>query len=497
MEKLKRSLFFWALVVLFLIVAPMVVLNARGYRFDMKRGVFVFSGSISFKSNPQTVDVKLNNELTTSKKLNLINNSYNISGLLPNDYDIQISADGYQTWSKKTDIHSGLASEFWNVILARKNYERTDSNINAQKFFISPRNNYMAYTESSDQNFKVKIFNITSKRSEIAFDFSGWEFIEKNKKENIEWSPDESFISVPVRRIVQNPKSQEKSYEYAYFIASLEDNSNLNLGQFLNVANVRNVRWDPKEKGYLFFLKDNSLYRANIKDAASAVEIAADVSAYDLSRSEIYYIQIKNNLIFKKSLDGKSDPIQITSSFPDAGNPPISKMIVYDDLRIGLIAEDKSLYIFNHGDKNEYFKKLAGSAEGIQFSNDGKKMLFWNNNEISVYFFRDWNVQPVRAEDETQNITRYSEPIDNVQWFSDYEHVIFNSGKWAKIIELDPRDHRNSMDLFGTEIENPFIIYSSYLEKIYFTDAKENFTTLYSIEFPEKSFLIKTVKPGE
>jgi len=495
MERLKRSLFFWALVLLFLITAPVIVLNARGYRFDISRGVFVFSGSVSFKSNPQTVDVKLNNELIGSKKLNMINNSYNLTGLLPGDYNIEISASGFQTWSKKADVHSGIASEFWNVLLAKTKYEKTDNNLSGvHRFFISPRNRHIAYTANSEQGLAVKIFNISSKISDNSLDFPEWEFIEDERKENIEWSPDETYISIPVRQTLQNPKNNKNktqiNYKYDYFIADWENNSSFNLGQFLNMENIHNVRWDPEKKGYLFFSKDGYLYKANMKDAADIIEIAAGISAYDLSYSGVYYIQSQNNLIFKKSLDGKSNPVQITSDFPHSENPEIDKIIVYDESRIAFIAKNKDLYIFNKGEHNNYFKKLGGGIEGFQFSNDGKKALFWANNEIFAYFLRDWKVQPTRVEDETQNITRYSEPISNVQWFSDYEHIIFNSGKWAKIIELDPRGCRNTMDLFGTTIENPFIIYNDYLEKLYFTDTKENATSMYSIDFPEKTSLL-------
>ena len=89
----------------------------------------------------------------------------------------------------------------------------------------------------------------------------------------------------------------------------------------------------------------------------------------------------------------------------------------------------------------------------------------------------------MRQENEMYNVTRYSEPIKNVQWFKDYEHIIFNSGRWIKIIEIDIRDKANSMDLSNTENKNPFVIYNDSLEKLFFID-KEN---LYSINFPEKN----------
>ncbi|MFZ2834734.1 MAG: carboxypeptidase-like regulatory domain-containing protein, partial [Candidatus Moraniibacteriota bacterium] len=117
MEKIKRTLFFWSLVLIFCIVTPIIVFQAKGYRFDWHRGVFVFSGTISFKANPQNISAQLNGVLSENKRINRINGAFNISGLLPDDYNLKISAPDFYPWDKKIDVHSGITSEFWNVVL--------------------------------------------------------------------------------------------------------------------------------------------------------------------------------------------------------------------------------------------------------------------------------------------------------------------------------------------------------------------------------------------
>lgn len=550
MKNWKRTAFFWFLTLLCLITIPLVVLNAAGYRFDASRGVFVYSGTITFKSNPQNVTVSLNGKPTNSGQINRINNSVNLGGLIPESYAISISAPGFQTWTKRADVSSGLATEFWNVILARDNYPKTALGADgAQKFFISPKNDYIAFTtQNPNQSLGVKIYNISAKKTSTSFNFAHWQFAGAARKENIEWEPDESYISVPVEKIVpaeQNPVSGQDisknaipsidsasntvtssavsastskpnaatatsaiptaKTDYDYFIADPKGGTSFSLKQFLASDNldlensdIRAVRWDPNEKGYLFFLNGKTLYRADIQTPGpdSLTKIADGVSAYDLSSSGVYYIQTPNDLVFEKNLDGSGAPTQLTSSFPGSGNQDISRMIVYDNSRIAFLSPTGDLYIYNQGDHGTYFKQLDSNIVGAQFSNDGKKLLFWSQYEISVYFTRDWTVQPARSENERQDITRYSEPITNVQWYSDYEHVIFSDGKYTKIIELDPRDHRNCMDLFSASIDQPFVIYDDSLGKIFFTDAKNTTTGLYSITFPEPVSLLGIVGLG-
>lgn len=497
MEKVKRRVFFWGLAGLFMVTAPLVVFYATGFRFDINRGVFVHSGTITLKTNPQNVDIYINGELEKSKKINRINNYYNITGLLPKEYDVRVIADGFQSWNKKIDVHSGISSEFWNILLVRSDYEKTAfETAGIDKFFISPKNKNLAYTRDSDSGVGVGILDIDNKTTVNAFSFPGWRFLNKSQKENIEWSPEENYLSVPLEKPIQQPVpkknrlSIEEKIERAYLILNPKTNDYFNLNQFLNKDDIRKVRWDPKDKDFLFFLSKGSLYRASIKNVNDMMLIADNVSSFELSKTNVYYSESPNELVYKTSLDGKSEKIQITTGFPEFPSAPIDQLIVYDDSRIAFINKNKELFIYNKGNRDNYFKKLGANIEGIQFSDDGKKLLFWTANEISAYFLRDWEVQPRRSENESANITRYGENLKNVQWFKDYEHVIFTVSNQIKIIELDPRDHRDSVDILETSLKDNFTIYNHSESKLFFIDKKDEAPALYSINFPEKNNIL-------
>jgi len=489
-------------VLAFIIIAPTVVLYARGYRFDLHRGVFVHSGTISIKSNPQDINVSIDGKTNSSKTLNRINNSYNLTGLMPGTLDMTISADGYQTWSKKAEVHSGLASEFWNVLLVKNNYTKTDYNTGGiGKFFISPKSKYIIYTQNSAGDLTTDILDIKSKQIANTFTFPGWKFISDARKENIEWSPNEDYISVPVARTISRSTSPQlksmptiETTQYAYFILDPVTNKSFNLNDQLKNNDISYVRWDPKDKNYLFYLNNNILYRANVNNASDITQIAQDVSSFDLSKTNVYYSVMPHELVYKANLDGSGSRDQITSDFPDDITKNF-RLIVYDDIRIAFLTQNKDLYIFNAGEFDTYSRKLGSDIEGIQFSDDGKKLLYWTNNAMSVYYLRDWNVQPTRSENSNEDITRYSDEIKNVQWSKDYEHVIFSIGSQMKIIELDPRDHRNCMDLPKTTSDTPLIGYNHAQERLYFVDTKDSSTSLYSIVFPDPTAILGIYTP--
>ena len=293
-----------------------------------------------------------------------------------------------------------------------------------------------------------------------------------------------------IKTLVGRKEIIETVAEYVYYIIDIGPNETFNLNEFLGKNDIRKVRWDPSEKDYLFFQSENNLYRASIRDVSDLILIASDVSSYDLSKSVIYYTQMPNELVFQIAPDGQSQRNQLTSSFPEENKAETDKFIVYDTNRMAFIDKQKNLFVYNSGDHDIYFRKLSANVEGLQFSDDGKKMLFWTGNEISVYFLRDWNVQPLRVENEVQNITRYSTEIKNVQWFKDYEHVIFNTDKTLKIIELDSRDHFNSMDILQIGLDESLVVYNHNLEYLFFIDKKGEIPDLYTVNIPEETTIL-------
>jgi len=496
MKKRGRVIFFWSLAALFLIVATIVVLGARGFRFDFNRGVFVHSGLLSLKGNPSEFEIYLDGKLKNSG-INRINNSVNIQGLFPKEYELTIKTEGFQDWSKKINIHSGIATEFWNLLLIRNEYPQKEYSIeNLDRFFISPKDSRIASVENLESETKIKITNIKDNTLEKEFLISDGTFDVDTLKENVEWSPEEDNLSIPIKLnpipvkntlTKKNIQPEVLPEKYAYFIIRPNENQTFNLNEFINKEDIYNVRWDPRDKNYIFFLSENSLFRANINQKEDLTLIAEEASSFDLSRSGIYYSQMPTELVFKVALDGREEKKQITTDFPIPLSQPNEKLIVYDENRIVFLNKNDDLFLLNRSDSEKVFKKIGEKIEGIQFSDDGKKLLYWSENEIYTYFLNIWNAQPTRAANENLSLIRFGEKIKNVQWFKDYEHIIFNVGNQFKIVELDSRDRRNVQNLPQVSFGDSAAVYNHSLGLFFFTNQKDNLTRLYSIVFPEKT----------
>jgi len=470
---LKR-IFFWTLVVFFFIVAPTIIFYSLGYRFNPQRGIFVYTGSITIKSNPLNVEVFVD-QVSESKSLNRINNSYHIGGIKPGEHLIEVKSSGFNSWSKKITVNSGTSTEFWNVLLTKNDYEKAEySAPKIENFFFDPGKKLMAYIQSKNEGFMVNVLDVDSNESENVFNSEEYKFTD-DKKENIEWSPQSKKIIVPV------VKDGTKNY----FLIDVKNKETFDLKNLAKVEKIEKVRWDQDNKDFIYYISEGNLHHLDTTDVEHDSIIAKNIASYDLSSEYVYYFQLPSGIIYRTNSNGTSDPEQITTSSPDKMSDPGYQITVYDKKRIAILNKSGDLYINNVGEKNSYFKNLASGIYEIQFSDDGKKMLFYSDWEISVYFTRDWDVQPWRSEDERKEIVRFSEKIENVQWAKKYEHVIFNVGKKIKITEIDNRSQNNISDIMNLDNEKIKLVCDFGEDKIYFMNKNGEESNLYSISFPE------------
>jgi hypothetical protein len=275
-----------------------------------------------------------------------------------------------------------------------------------------------------------------------------------------------------------------------YLVASSDGNIEPSfLSDLTKSKDIRKARWSPKEKNVIYFLakgndRISNLYTFNL-DSKALDLVVPETDVYDISQNSIYFLQ-KNNILFQSNLDGSS-AVQVNDRlFTDSSIGENSRMIVYDKDRQILVSEGGELFIRNNGG-DDLLQKIGDGILGAQFSDDGKKLLFWSGNEIKVMFLRKWEVQPYRDENEIQTIIRLSTPVDNVFWFRDYEHIFFSAKNKIKLIELDSRDHRTILDIFENNLDEFPAAYDSANGYYYFTRNVNGERKIFYFALPEKT----------
>lgn len=477
-----RRAIFWSLVTLFFATGGTVIFYALGLRFSVDRGIFIHTGSITLETNPAEIEVTLNGKPVPAKRLRFVNNSIHLGGERPGEYLMEISAPGFRPWSKKTVVQSGVSSEYWNVLLVRENYERfTLPATDATRIFPSSEANLLAAVRNLPNGLAVTTIN--TENSEVREIFSTPEGrFDSESAENIEWSPEAHKIIVPLLK--QGTKE--------YVVVTEETGSTLVLNQQFPDKPIREVHFDPRRRDLIFFLSDSGLYQYDTANPAIPPRLLAQgIESYDLSGSFVYVLLRDTGLVYRFPNNNNTTPelFQITKNTPENFTVKNLDLAVYDEDRFFLLDRSAGrLFVYNLGkSSSSLWHTATDGIRGAQYSDDGKKLLFYTDFELSVLYTREWEVQPNRSENEIHQVARFSEPMKQVQWSNDYEHILFALGKTIKMIELDHRDHRNIADLLLLK-RAPLQLYGSVREgRLYILESPETpeSQNMFFITFPE------------
>jgi len=481
MNRTQRRLFMWFFIFLFALVTPTVILFAQGYRFSLENNIFVYSGSITVKSWPRNINISIDGKRQPDKNLNIINGSQTINGIKPGRYLLTCSKPGFITWEKEIEVHSGISTEFWNVILFPEKNHETAINFNAEgeikQFFLSPNSNkeLVVFLENDIQS-QIYLLNTENNIHELIFETDIFKFIPKEEGLNIEWNSSNKKFVLPVldkqgqrKHLVIN-YGEEKTSEFII------------LNDFFKGETIHQARWMFNEENELIILNEkNNLFSLDLnKDLTTLID--EEVSGFDFAEYGIYYSKLPNNIIWRVKQTDLKNKKQITNE------PLVTKeknnfveITAYDEYRIFVNANEKS-FLHNEDKKKDLISILHPSEKilGVQFSNDGKKLLCWNNHEVWYYMLRDWKIQPKRSFGDKITITRSSELIKNVQWMDSYENLILSTNNNIKSFEIDPRNRTNIAELINTTepIEEKELLYNKNNQTLYFIDENKLFKLL-------------------
>ena len=92
-------------VIIFMVLGPVIIFTARGFRYDFAENRLIKTGALVVKTDPKDAMVFLN-----GKKIN--DTPFVKRFLLPGEYELEIKKDGYQTWKKRITIHEQQVAAF-------------------------------------------------------------------------------------------------------------------------------------------------------------------------------------------------------------------------------------------------------------------------------------------------------------------------------------------------------------------------------------------------
>lgn len=412
----RRTILFLGLLMFFLIIAPLTVLYCLGWRFDWETKTIIQPGIFYFKVWPKNVDIYLNGQF--KKKTDIFFGSILIDNLKAQKYNVEIKKQGYHSWQKNLEIKKRQVTEAKNLVLIPQEPKFDLISKNIEDFFFSPDQKKIILKEESEQGWGLKLFEI-----------------DKKVKSHLISERDISKEEVEIIDLKLSPDSKKILLE-------------LGVKEKINYY-LLEIDKSPPLLTSLDFLesKEEAILELHNKEIPPLLE---NIISFTISDGSIFYLD-SSGFLFKEKERLNIIPFEVKQE--------TKYQITVSGLDI-LLKENNILYIFDKEEKS--FKKLFEPIEKFKFSPDSKKLAYANVSEIWILFLEKIIEIPPREKDEKLFITRFSEKIDDIFWYTNH-YLIFNVGDKIKIAEIDDRDKINIVDL--AEFKNPEIFWAN--KKLY------------------------------
>jgi len=473
MTKKRRLVLFLTLLIAFLIITPGIIFYSLGYRFDFENKKITQTGGFYFKVFPKRVTIYINplsqkggkKQKPITKNTDFFFGTAYIENLLPKKYEVEIKKEGYHRWKKILEIKEKEVTDAKNIILVPKNPSLLPIQKSISDFFVSPEKEKMILKQNNKDYWELKLLNLKTK---IKSHIIASPDLSRNKIEllSLNFSPNGEMVLL---------KTKTKENEIKYYSLDLKKNPPKLISLEFLGKKIKKIIFHPKEKEKLFFLKEGMLFEANMKTKEISGPFVKNIYSLGILNDGLYYLQSINNRsfsLFKTDLS--------FSRKEEINETPLS-LKKDQDYRLYLFSgllflqDNKNLYWFNPQSKNLEIFFETGKKPKI--SPDLKKLLYFSEHEIWIYFLNKELSQPMRSQGERIFIARFSNRIQNAFWLTSH-YLIFNVGDKIKIAEIDDRDGLNVVD-FITKKEGK-IFWQNSLGELYILENN----LLYSSKIP-------------
>lgn len=457
-----RRIIMFTFIGAFLIMAPVLIFYASGYRLDLNRGKILKTGTLmleskDFKDANLYIDGQLYEEEFDEKIF--------IYNLLPGQYDIKLEKEGYHPWQKKISINSSLTTFEKSITVFKKEDAQLIIEDNIIDFYLSPDNEKIIYIIETESFWEFYYFNITKQETELLYRIPLQE-----KPIDLSWSASSKKILL---------KYQEQNL--VFNINNLEKVQDIN--KILPNQPV-NINWDQKN--------DNAVYAVISQENTSFIKIDLLLENTEMIHStekeinpnffveanDIFYIldESNKNVLYKYNTNFKTLK-KITE---------LNKSQNYN-----FIPSTNNYLTVIDNDINQLFliKKVVNGLE-FDLSSDEHVMEFsaknaaWDEKENRIVIYDDFEIIEYNEEGQYENfINRYGQEILKAQWYPKSNNIIILFNNRIEIIDLGAEQDgaRNITKITEFDsIKNFYLDKNS--EKIFFIGEIEQEQGLYQIQ---------------
>lgn len=241
MELKTRRRLFYLSVAIFVVVTPIILLYAAGYRLGEDWSLSK-TGGIYIHSPLSGSEIYINNAL--EKTTNLLQSGVFISNLKPGSYEMLVAKEDYWPWQKKLAVRSELVTEANAFLIPRTPEGSVLMRGRFSSLYASPLNNILLIEEDRGAKKYIVFYNPNNKEFLNNNSTSTTKILSTYQKiENIYWDDGTAYIkAVKDIKVTFDFARNTANATYAAIPESLQDEE-----KTLGIS-PRFIKYDPRER---------------------------------------------------------------------------------------------------------------------------------------------------------------------------------------------------------------------------------------------------------
>lgn len=399
-------------VLVFILLAPAIVLYVRGVDYNFSTNSFVKTGILSVRINPGDAGIYINGQLKRT-------GSGDIKFLLPGQYQVEIKKDGYQTWQKRLDIAAGKVT--WA--------SQGTNNLN------------LLFSEAEQKLLANQVLDFYSRGNELVYLTRDGLIVSSPQDLN-------NRKSYPLAKIFNNILAADQAGENflltntatasppTLLSVSLNKNTILDIsGLFPSVSKMQ-----FGDNGEIYALSGSNLYRID-PDSKNKTLLFSGVKAFYWQNGNLYLVEAKNqNYSLSVSPSPFTDSQTLLTGLPVFEQ---GELFVNFNKKIFLTA-DGSLYLLN-----SIAEPLADNITNLSSKQPDSPLTFVHAGELDYY--ND-------LSNRLSFVTRSNQSLSNPIIRDDLGYAFFVKNNSFLAVELDTRDSQNQNTLYqGKNLQKFFL----------------------------------------
>jgi len=360
--------------ILFLLISVLTIFFSGIGLFSIKYSMDISnSSSLKISSNPQGANIVLNGE-NISEKTPIM-----FSPFPPGQYALTVNLEGYYPFEENIVLNGGEKKSF-TADLKKKRTAQLIVPGDIKWIKDIPNSNRFLFGTTKDRISQIFIYNTQSKKTSL---LSG---ITSTATFPFEWSANGKKMLL----LLQNGSVSE----FAFY-----DSEKISIEKIFTIFNeyFEDVKWSVSDKNVLFGLKNNIIYKLDIKNKTAEKIISDRVDDFFGDDSYAYYIVKDNtkNFLKRTSLNSLSDSVQVPlQEFAEYKLMQSSKSLIslYDQRKKEFFGYSYNIFDDSE-DKNSLIFTLK--VKNIYWDAKYDDLIVYSDNFVNIYYGKDKTAKTV------------------------------------------------------------------------------------------------------